>query len=400
MDRYLGGEEIDEKVLVADLERAVARATFFPVVPVCSVTGVGCAELLDLAVRAFPSPPEHPSPEVFTPAGKPAGADHLRPRRAAGRRGGEDHQRPVRRPAQPGAGVLRHAAARRHGARLRATSRRSSARTPATPTTTRTSRSARSPTRSASAQAPATAVVAGDICAIGRLTRAETGDTLSDGRRPAGAAAVVAARAAAADRDRGRAARPTRTSSPRRCGRLAAEDPTLRVENNAETHQLVLWCMGEAHADVVLERLAERYSRPRRPGAVPGVAARDVRRQGERARAGTSSSPAGTASTPSATSRSSRCPRASGFEFVDKVVGGAVPRQFIPSVEKGVRAQMERGVRARLPGRRPAGHPHRRQVAQRRLLRHGLPDRRRARAARGGRGHARSPCWSRSTRST
>ena len=44
MDRYLGGEEIDEKVLTTDLERAVARATFFPVVPVCSVSGVGCAE--------------------------------------------------------------------------------------------------------------------------------------------------------------------------------------------------------------------------------------------------------------------------------------------------------------------------------------------------------------------
>src|SRR5215212_767515 len=69
MERYLGGEEIDEKVLIADLERAVARATFFPVVPVCSVTGVGCAELLSLATRAFPSPSEHPSPSVFTPNG-------------------------------------------------------------------------------------------------------------------------------------------------------------------------------------------------------------------------------------------------------------------------------------------------------------------------------------------
>ena len=73
MDRYLGGEEIDEDVLVADLEKAVARASFHPVVPVCSVTGVGCDELLDLMVRAFPSPPEHPSPRSSRrPARPPA----------------------------------------------------------------------------------------------------------------------------------------------------------------------------------------------------------------------------------------------------------------------------------------------------------------------------------------
>ena len=71
MDRYLGGEQIDEDVLVADLEKAVARASFHPVIPVCASTAVGLRELLDLCVRAFPSPPEHAPPEVFTPEGKP-----------------------------------------------------------------------------------------------------------------------------------------------------------------------------------------------------------------------------------------------------------------------------------------------------------------------------------------
>ena len=130
--------------------------------------------------------------------------------------------------------------------------------------------------------------------------------------------------------------------------RLVAEDPTLRLENNSETRQLVLWCMGEAHVDLMLDRLSSRY----------GVAVETADsgcRCGRRSRArpgawaGTSSRPAATASTRSATSRSSRCPRAAGFEFVDKIVGGVVPRQFIPSVEKGVRAQMEQGVLAGYP---------------------------------------------------
>jgi elongation factor G len=70
MERYVGGEDIDLKLLVEDLERAVARGSFYPVVPVDSSTGVGAVELLDLIVSGFPSPLEHPMPEVFTPVGK------------------------------------------------------------------------------------------------------------------------------------------------------------------------------------------------------------------------------------------------------------------------------------------------------------------------------------------
>src|SRR5271155_4911471 len=69
MERYLGGEKIDESVLIDDLEKAVARASFFPVIPVCSGSGVGTLELLEIATRGFPSPLEHPLPEVFTAQG-------------------------------------------------------------------------------------------------------------------------------------------------------------------------------------------------------------------------------------------------------------------------------------------------------------------------------------------
>ena len=74
MERYVGGEEIDRELLVADLERAVARGSFHPVVPVDSTSGIGAEELLDLVVAGFPSPLEHPLPEVYTPAGAPGPA--------------------------------------------------------------------------------------------------------------------------------------------------------------------------------------------------------------------------------------------------------------------------------------------------------------------------------------
>jgi elongation factor G len=131
-------------------------------------------------------------------------------------------------------------------------------------------------------------------------------------------------------------------------GRLAAEDPSLRVENNPETHQLVLWSMGEAHADVLITRLADRYAvnvetepflvslRETFGGPGKGLG-RHVKQSG------------GHGQYAVCHIEVEPLPEGGGFEFVDKVVGGAIPRNFIPSVEKGVRAQMEKGVRAGYP---------------------------------------------------
>jgi elongation factor G len=130
--------------------------------------------------------------------------------------------------------------------------------------------------------------------------------------------------------------------------RLVAEDPTLRLDMNPETHQLVLWCMGEAHTDVLMDRLSGRYgvdvetTSPRVPlrEAIAGQAeglGRNVKQTG------------GHGEYAICKIRVEPLPSNAGFEFVDKVVGGVVPRQFIPSVEKGVRAQMEQGVVAGYP---------------------------------------------------
>ena len=94
--------------------------------------------------------------------------------------------------------------------------------------------------------------------------------------------------------------------------RLAAEDPTLRVEHNAETHQVVLWTMGEAHADVLLDRLAEPLRRGRRRGRAAGAAARDVRPPGHRPRPAREAERRARAVRRVHASRSSRCRRAVG----------------------------------------------------------------------------------------
>jgi elongation factor G len=182
---------------------------------------------------------------------------------------------------------------------------------------------------------------------VAKLSSAETGDTLSDKERPLLMEAwsmpepllpVAIHAKSKADEDK----------MSQAIGRLVAEDPTLRMEMNSETRQLVLWCMGEAHSDLLLDRLSSRYGVAVETGelrvplreTVGGKArglGRNVKQTGGHGEFGI-------------------ChieveprPSGAGLEFVDKVVGGVVPRQFIPSVEKGIRAQMEQGVLAGYP---------------------------------------------------
>ncbi|MGH3656762.1 MAG: elongation factor G-like protein EF-G2, partial [Micromonosporaceae bacterium] len=121
-----------------------------------------------------------------------------------------------------------------------------------------------------------------------------------------------------------------------------AGDPTLRLERNAETHQIVLWCMGEAHADVVLDRL--------RAGGVE-LTTEPVRVALRETFGGTAKGHGRHVKQSGGHGQYAVCDievepleRGGEFEYLDKVVGGAVPHQYIPSVEKGVRTQMERGL--------------------------------------------------------
>ena len=101
---------------------------------------------------------------------------------------------------------------------------------------------------------------------------------------------------------------------------------------------------------------------------------RDDHRARPRPRASTRSRPAATASSASRSSASSRSTAAPGFEFADAIVGGAIPRQFIPAVEKGVHETMDDGGVFGYPGRRRQGHVLRRQVPLRRLVGDELQD--------------------------
>ena len=342
MDRYLSGEEIDPKVLIEDLEKAVARGSFYPVLAVSSPRGIGMEELLEVMTQAFPSPEEHPLPSVSTLDGTPVtglACDPAGPLLAEVVKTTSDPYVGRVSLVRVFSGTLRADAAVHVSGHGRADQGHADHDTD--------ERIGALTCPLGKQQRNITEAVAGDICAVAKLGTAETGDTLSSKDEPLlmepwvmpePLLPMALAAKSKADDDK----------MSQALSRLVAEDPTLRLENNPETHQLVLWCMGEAHVDVLMDRLANRYgvavetSAPRVPlretvaGKAEGLG-RNVKQTG------------GHGEFAICRIEVEPLPGKEGFEFVDKVVGGVVPRQFIPSVEKGVRTQMEQGVVAGYP---------------------------------------------------
>ncbi|HEY0449051.1 elongation factor G-like protein EF-G2 [Actinophytocola sp.] len=341
MDRYLEGEEIETATLISDLETAVARGAFHPVIPVCATTAVGLAELLEALTGAFPSPLEHNVPDVTDVHGadkNALSADPDGPLVAEVVRTAIDSYVGRVSLVRVFSGTLRperpvHISG--HGMSDRGHEDHDV-----------DERVAHIYSPLGSNLREVTHCVAGDICALTKLGSAETGDTVSSPDRPLLMrpwtmpepllpVAVVAK------------TRSDEDALSRNLARLVAGDPTLRLERNAETHQLVLWCMGEAHADVVLARLraggADVDTEPVK------VALRETFAGKARGKGRHVKQSGGHGQYAVCDIDVEPLPVGGGFEFVDKVVGGSVPSQFISSVEKGVRAQLDKGL--------SAGHP-------------------------------------------
>ncbi len=336
MDRYIGGDQIAEETLIADLETAVTRGSFHPVIPVCSTTGVGLAELLEMMARAFPSPLEHPLPDVTDPDGRPHAALATDP-------GGPLAAEVVRTTMDSYVGrvslVRVFSGTLRPETAVHVSGHGLAERGHADHDVDERVAHLYSPVGADLHEVPY--CVAGDLCALTKVGSAETGDTVSSPEDPLLMApwtmpepllpfAVVANNRSDED------------ALARNLARLVAGDPTLRLERNAETNQLVLWCMGEAHADVALSRL-------RAGGADIGT--EDVRIPLRETFAGPARGHGRHVKQSGGHGQYAVChieveplPPGTGFEFVDKIVGGTVPHQFIPSVEKGVRAQLTKGL--------------------------------------------------------
>jgi len=124
--------------------------------------------------------------------------------------------------------------------------------------------------------------------------------------------------------------------------KLCEEDPSLSVVHEAETHELVLWGQGEIHLQIAADRLRLKYNLPVKTHR-PQVKYKETIRKGVNQHARFKRQSGGHGQFGDVHVTISPQPRGAGFTFIDEVVGGAIPRQFIPSVEDGVREYLARG---------------------------------------------------------
>src|SRR6201996_5433531 len=182
----------------------------------------------------------------------------------------------------------------------------------------------------------------GDTVGFAKLDKAKTRDTLSAGKQahapvakvepyPPVLAIAISAKERKDDVKLGQA-----------LNKLAEEDPSIVIVHNPETHEVVLWGQGEMHLRVATERLGDRYgvALERRQ---PSVGYRETIRKGVTQRGRHKKQSGGQGQFGDVVLDIKPMPRGSGFSFEDKITGGVVPRNYIPSVEEGIVDALKHG---------------------------------------------------------
>jgi elongation factor G len=332
MIRYLEGEELSVDEIIAGLRAATIAGRLVPVLCGSALRNKGIQPMLDAVVRYLPSPLDVPPVAGIDPKTEQTitrTASDSEPFSALA----------FKIVADPFVGRLAYF--RVYSGTLSAGSYVLNS------TKAQRERIARLLRMHANKREEVASVGAGDIAAVVGLKNTFTGDTLCDLdqpiiletiRFPEPVISVAIEPKTKADQDKMGLA----------LGRLSEEDPTFRMRTDTETGQTIISGMGELHLEVIVDRMLREFKVEANVGR-PQVAYRETITQAVEAEGRFVRQSGGRGQYGDCWIRIEPLGPSGGFEFVNKVVGGAIPKEYIPAIEEGIREAMESGVVAGYP---------------------------------------------------
>jgi len=189
--------------------------------------------------------------------------------------------------------------------------------------------------------------IAGDIAAVAKLKETTTGDTICDEKAPFSFQQVELSEPVMqlALEPKSKGDEDKLISS---LARLMEEDATLRTRRDEQTKEFILEGMGQTHLDVAIEKMQRKFG-VNVEVKTPKVAYKETVRGSAKGQGKLKKQSGGRGQFADTWMEIEPLPKGQGFEFVSKIVGGVIPRQYIPSVEKGVIEAMKEGVSAKYP---------------------------------------------------
>ena len=332
MMKYLEGEEITNEELKAGIRKATINVEFFPVLCGSAFKNKGVQLMLDAVIDYLPSPLDIPAIKGINPDTE---EEETRP---------ASDEEPFAALAfkimtDPFVGRLTffrvYSGVLQSGSYVLNTSKG------------KRERIGRSLQMHANSRQEIDTVYSGDIAAAVGLKDTTTGDSLTDEKAkiilesinvPEPVIQLMVEPKSKADQDKMGIA----------LQKLAEEDPTFRVETNVETGETVISGMGELHLDVLVDRMRREFKVEANVGA-PQVSYRETFRAPTQARGFFKRQSGGKGQFGDVWIEFTPNEEGKGFEFENAIVGGVVPREFIPAVEKGLQESMANGVLAGYP---------------------------------------------------
>ncbi|GAB6064315.1 elongation factor G [Deferrisoma palaeochoriense] len=331
MEKYFDGQDITAAELARALRAGVVSRQFVPVLVGSAAKNIGTAALLDLIVDAFPSPADRGAVEGEGPGGEPV----------------------TREPTddQPFSALVFKTLSDPFAGRL-TLFRVWSGTVSSDSTVWNANRQVEERIGQILALVgkdgkPVPVAGPGDILAVAKLKETRTGDTLCDKANP-----VVFPWIAPPEPLMTYAAYPKARGDEEKMNqalrRIQDEDPTIQVRREDQTHELLVSGMGKLHLDIACERIKRKF------GAdvvlqKPKIPYRETIKKSTKVQGRYKKQTGGRGQFGDTWLEIKPLPRGEGFRFIDKIVGGAIPKQYIPACEEGVKEAMAGGILAGYP---------------------------------------------------